>query len=503
MDTGFHKQNIKFFNHFGISEDSGIPAKRIALVLQDEYKNNPNAQETYILSCNLLTRLFLNVVFIIPEGTRVSNVVEKSSQLLSDHVILKAKLIFPKGNFHYSSLLASIDNYDGLLMVGCPNEKRVNLISVISNGWNLYLNKSDVDCSNYNPIGACAAACMGVAELFKYVVKPQGMHLCGELIFSLLNYSIDIPTENPRFPDTVDIGEVTLVGAGAIGSAVIYALKCIQNVVGKLDIVDGDRYSDTNLNRYIVADESTIGKYKVDVAKMLLSHHDELEVNNHAIVYDEYIKQNKKVDTLITAVDKKIVRFNMQSDLPRLIIDAATSDSSIDLARVDFSNGGACLGCLYMPEPRDSLLYQYISDNTGLSLERVRYLYDRSEGVSLEDIKIVSEKLGKDLSNYIGSPIESVYAHEYCGSSTVESNKNIGDAIIAPVSFISALAGVLVTSELIKDRYYRDYKVNNHYFIDTLKVPNIKFHNFKNSSSKCPYCNDITYLEVYKEKWSF
>jgi molybdopterin/thiamine biosynthesis adenylyltransferase len=320
--------------------------------------------------------------------------------------------------------------------------------------------------------------------------------------FSLLSYNTDIPDENPNLPSKIDIGEVTLVGAGAIGSAVIYTLKCLDNVCGKLDIVDGDKYTNTNLNRYIIADESTIGKYKVDIAKNILSKHSNLNVVNHQKVYDDFKKDHPRIDTLISAVDKKITGFNMQADIPRLIIDAATTDSLIDLARVDFGTKGACLGCLYLPEQQDNLLLLYISQNTGLKYERVKYLYERSEGVNTEDVNIMSTHMGTNLEHCIGDPIESVYKHEYCGSSKVNSDKDTNGAIIAPVSFISALAGVLVTCELIKDRYYPEYKVNNHFLIDTFKLPNPKLHNFKSSNLKCPYCNENVYLDVFREKWS-
>ena len=86
-------------------------------------------------------------------------------------------------------------DYDGVLVVGCGDSYENNIF-IYSNGWNIYINKSETSEININPIGACAAACFGTAELFKTVVKPSGYRLCGSMSISLLNYNTDLPMDN-------------------------------------------------------------------------------------------------------------------------------------------------------------------------------------------------------------------------------------------------------------------------------------------------------------------
>ncbi|MFA6689450.1 MAG: tRNA threonylcarbamoyladenosine dehydratase [Sphaerochaetaceae bacterium] len=58
---------------------------------------------------------------------------------------------------------------------------------------------------------------------------------------------------------------VVIVGLGAVGG---YALEALtRSGIGRLRLVDFDTVSVTNLNRQILALESTIGRKKVDVAK--------------------------------------------------------------------------------------------------------------------------------------------------------------------------------------------------------------------------------------------
>ncbi|MDR3627765.1 MAG: ThiF family adenylyltransferase [Ignavibacteriaceae bacterium] len=499
MNIGFHSENFKAFKHFGIADESGIPTKKIAVALQREFKDNQNAQDTFILCCNLLTRLFLNIDFIIPFGTLLSSKYGEK-QLLCDYVLKSSTLIFPEGNFHCNTELQ--EKYDGVLLIGNYTDCASDIVSIMSNGWNVFINKDNIISDNLNPIAACAASCFGTAELFKHVANPACSKICTEMSFSLLTYDTTPINKNPIFPKEIDIGDVTLVGVVAIGSSIIYTLKCIENIQGKLSLIDRDFYEDTNLNRYVIADHTSIGKSKVFNAKEILNPLVNLDVIPINKIFDEYIKEKPRIDTLITAVDKRITRFNIQSFLPKLIIDAATTGSIIDLARVDFGTNGACLGCLYLPEKNDDLLYAYISESTGINIERVKYLFDRSEGLSIDDIDIISNKQGKDLSSWIDSPIDSLYAHEFCGSGKIASKSNPTENLWAPVSFISALAGILVTCELIKDRYFKDFKVNNHFLIDTLKLPNPKLHNYKMRNEKCPYCNDGVFVSVYKEKWA-
>lgn len=58
---------------------------------------------------------------------------------------------------------------------------------------------------------------------------------------------------------------VAVFGVGGVGGYVVEALA--RSGVGALDLFDGDRVSLTNINRQIIALESTVGRLKVEVAK--------------------------------------------------------------------------------------------------------------------------------------------------------------------------------------------------------------------------------------------
>lgn len=58
---------------------------------------------------------------------------------------------------------------------------------------------------------------------------------------------------------------VAVFGVGGVGGYVVEALA--RSGVGKLDLIDSDVVALSNLNRQIIALRSTVGRYKVDVAR--------------------------------------------------------------------------------------------------------------------------------------------------------------------------------------------------------------------------------------------
>lgn len=69
----------------------------------------------------------------------------------------------------------------------------------------------------------------------------------------------------PKAMETLQHSRVAVFGIGGVGGYVVEALA--RSGVGTLDLIDDDRVCLTNLNRQIYATRSTVGKYKVEVAK--------------------------------------------------------------------------------------------------------------------------------------------------------------------------------------------------------------------------------------------
>ena len=69
----------------------------------------------------------------------------------------------------------------------------------------------------------------------------------------------------PQGLEKLQRARVAVFGIGGVGGYVVEALA--RSGVGALDLFDGDRVSLTNINRQIIALESTVGRPKVEVAR--------------------------------------------------------------------------------------------------------------------------------------------------------------------------------------------------------------------------------------------
>lgn len=78
--------------------------------------------------------------------------------------------------------------------------------------------------------------------------------------------------------DKLSKSRVAVFGVGGVGGFTVEALA--RSGVGTIDLIDDDKVCLTNLNRQIIATRSTIGKYKVDVAKERI-----LDINPNAVVH--------------------------------------------------------------------------------------------------------------------------------------------------------------------------------------------------------------------------
>lgn len=103
----------------------------------------------------------------------------------------------------------------------------------------------------------------------------------------------------------LETARVAVFGIGGVGS---YAIEALMRAgIGHIDIFDHDRVDITNLNRQLIALQSTVGKKKADVMKArILDINPYCKVNAYAVYYNEDCKKQysfKNYDYIIDAID--------------------------------------------------------------------------------------------------------------------------------------------------------------------------------------------------------
>ncbi len=106
---------------------------------------------------------------------------------------------------------------------------------------------------------------------------------------------------------------VAIFGVGGVGGYVVEALA--RSGIGAFDLIDDDCISISNINRQIIATHSTIGRYKVDVAKERI---EDINPNAKVTVFKTfYMPDNahtfdfSKYDYVVDAIDTVTAKLSL------------------------------------------------------------------------------------------------------------------------------------------------------------------------------------------------
>mgnify|MGYP002780521289 CR=1 FL=1 len=249
-----------------------------------------------------------------------------------------------------------------------------------------------------------------------------------------------LPALDPQFP--VDLGESWLLGAGAIGCAVLWALRDLP-VSGRLHVVDPKRVTAGNLNRQILFGSLDIGQWKALAAagnaQPLLPG---LELVPHVDSFQSAFA-GKPVSRVLVGLDSREARQEVQRAMPGEVFDASTTGAIEVLFHYNqLGVARACLECVY-PTRADKLAQaRHMAEGLGLTLEEVQAPLITQE---------VAAKLAVNFRNLaeaelVGRAISSVY-RENCAAEVLRAPG--GEQFLAPFAFVSILAGTLLAMHLV------------------------------------------------------
>ena len=234
-------------------------------------------------------------------------------------------------------------------------------------GWVAAVGETAPTIDDGNPIGPLAGASLAAAEAFKWAfrsVYPERTSLDMEPwngTFSFFSYDSD--SAGPPIPD-VRIA-TTLIGVGGVGAGFVRTIAALGGrISGSIDLVDHDVLTTDNLNRVAFATLASVraGNKKVIEAETFLRRScPNLTVTAYPETFDTYKhriprRADRSYDVIVTGLDDDQIRWEVQRDLPRILIDGATGrDMVARVERVEFGRFG-CLGCSRraVPVPTDA-----------------------------------------------------------------------------------------------------------------------------------------------------
>lgn len=363
------------------------------------------------------------------------------------------------------------------------------------------------------PFSAGISACLGAANCFRCVFENMlnGFEIDSNFEINLLKL-YNIKKEKLTALGNVDLGNFNLIGMGAIGNGFIWALSKLESVKGECTIIDHEKIELSNLQRYCLTEEKHINSLKVEHSQQyLLNGIKPIPFEGN---WNKYlnVSENWHSEFLCVAVDSSRDRVAIQSSLPKKILNAYTENNLAGVCRHLNFVEDACLSCGYIPNEKKRSYSQEVSDNLHIpDKERIvrDYLYhNKLVDINILELVSIANKIElKDLIIYEGVSMAEFYSKAVCGGQISYLKKDSTEIIEleAPLSFQSALAGIVLAFELFicKTELVNDRKNNNHFYPLSKIKENINPYRHtleKDKTNRC-ICNDIDFVDFYIEKW--
>ncbi len=150
--------------------------------------------------------------------------------------------------------------------------------------------------------------------------------------------------------DKLRRSRVAVFGVGGVGGYAVEALA--RSGVGRLDLIDSDTVSLSNLNRQIIALHSTVGMYKVDAAAARVKDIDPaIEVRTYRVFYIpetaeqfDFSQYDYVVDAIDTVTGKlALVERAKQAGVP--VISCMGAGNKLDAAAFEVADIGKTAMC--------------------------------------------------------------------------------------------------------------------------------------------------------------
>ena len=214
---------------------------------------------------------------------------------------------------------------------------------------------------------------------------------------------------------------VAVFGIGGVGGYVCEAL--VRSGIGKIDIVDNDTVSVTNINRQIIALHSTVGQSKVDVMeKRILDINPDCKVNKHQTFFNEETADDFDFDSFDYVVDA------IDSVKSKLLLAKICTDKNIPLIS---------------------------SMGTGNKLDPTRFEITDISKTSYDPLAKVMRRELKKLGIYhlcvLYSKEEAIKPDEAALQALIEEEGIEKRTVPASSAFVPPTAGLIIASKVIKD----------------------------------------------------
>lgn len=412
-------------------------AKKVLLTGEPDILDTPNGRECFLSAFALLIRICPNIRIHIPAGCGDLGAVSQA---------FVKRIAFGPG-VEQCDQVDDLRQFDAILSVGSAVSPNLPWTTINSNGWLARVSSGSLglpaDVAMDNPVGALAAACLGVGEVFKRLIKlrPERGELLDGFSFSLRSYQAGETDCGSALPSSLEV-DVLLVGGGAIGNGTVHLLSQLQ-CRGHIDVVDPQAYGEENLGTCLLMGTADLGEPK---AKMLASHLQApgLQVEHFGMTFEQYARQMRRTPAVVlNGLDNIPGRHQIQRTLwPDVVVDGAIGDFTCQVSRHPWPDDIACLICLFR-EPAAAPAENIQMAATGLSQDS---LFRPDDLLSASDVERAPRDKQEFLRARLGKPICSVIQEGIALKLSAEEQEQ---GFEPSVPFTACFSACMVVAEMV------------------------------------------------------
>lgn len=328
---------------------------------------------------------------------------------------------------------------------------------VAADGWRALIgaHAAGADWNAAPPFGAALAAALSVGEVFKALLRANGVsnsqsRPIGDLAYSAFNYGVN--DEAARGPEIrhLHVEDLGIVGVGAGGSAAMYVLAMQPGLSGQVFLVEPGHHKLSNLNRYLMTTASEVHEAMHKLATA--AHHlatfaPSLRLT---LVPEPWeLVGRPPWSILLSTVDTVETRWAIQrrSSPGAHILDGAVLDMLYAIFRV--TPGGRCLECVHPYDP--ALPGKQLAARWGQTIETIDDWTRRDVIVSSNMIRQLAITQNRTAESYADLErmrfTETRGLIEECGSTKLRADVP-SQAPVLPIA--TTPVGVLLAGEVVK-----------------------------------------------------
>jgi hypothetical protein len=370
--------------------------------------------------------------------------------------------------------------FASVLSVGGSPKGSVPQTIITSNGWSVRITSGPTQipqtCQIYNPVGALAAASLGVGEVFKRLLMlrdDRGQMLDG-CIFSLWTYAPDADP-GPTLPTMLDV-DLLLAGAGAIGNGVAHLLTRLP-LRGRVAILDRQTYGEENWGTCLRLTRRGVKEPKAAFLAGLFTGSliaDPLQGHVELLERDQTWKTPPVV---LNGFDNVEARHAVQDLWPDLVIDGAIGRLlECQVSAHPWPSPVACLRCIFRSPPGERA-ENVQKRMTGLAANA---LANQTRPLSNADLAEAIPERREWLAGYLGKPICSVL-EAAASLSDVEQDEGFRPS----VPFVATFSACMMVAELVRYLTTGSVAVEPRFFFSLLWGPQGGEHYQEDRRASC------------------